>query len=119
MPLETEIPMNLWILLGILLFFALLIFIGQLRLGARLKRIEQAMAEGGRKEGAQRSRAQRSEDERSADEKEQYLIFQEFLDEDPARSELPKKEQFAAFRKWRREKGLNWSSDGRSGDKPA
>lgn len=34
--------------------------------------------------------------------------FEAFLEEDPARRELPKKEQFAAFRHWRAAKGLNW-----------
>jgi hypothetical protein len=34
--------------------------------------------------------------------------FETFLDEDPARRNLPKNEQFAAFRRWRVEKGLNW-----------
>lgn len=35
--------------------------------------------------------------------------FETFLNEDPARRLLPKAEQFAAYRKWRQEKGLNWS----------
>ena len=36
--------------------------------------------------------------------------FQAFLAEDPQRLGLPKSEQFAAFREWRREKGMNWSN---------
>jgi hypothetical protein len=36
--------------------------------------------------------------------------FETFLSEDPARRLLPKSEQFAAYRKWRQEKGLNWSA---------
>ena len=35
--------------------------------------------------------------------------FEDFLHEDPARRRLPKREQFAAYRLWRQEKGLNWS----------
>ena len=35
--------------------------------------------------------------------------FEEFLSEDPERLALPKSEQFAEFRKWRKEKGMNWS----------
>lgn len=35
--------------------------------------------------------------------------FEEFLNEDPARRTLVKKEQFKAYRKWRAEKGLNWA----------
>jgi len=35
--------------------------------------------------------------------------FEEFLNEDPDNRRLSKKEQFKAYRKWRAEKGLNWS----------
>lgn len=35
--------------------------------------------------------------------------FEEFLNEDPERRKLTKKEQFKAYRAWRSEKGLNWS----------
>jgi hypothetical protein len=35
--------------------------------------------------------------------------FEEFLDEDPSRKELSKGEQSSAFRKWRQERGMNWS----------
>ena len=34
--------------------------------------------------------------------------FEEFLNEDPERRDLAKKEQFKEYRKWRAEKGLNW-----------
>lgn len=37
-------------------------------------------------------------------------MFEEFLKEDPTRKSLTKSEQFVAYRAWRREKGLNWSS---------
>lgn len=36
--------------------------------------------------------------------------FEEFLNEDPARKGLSKSEQFAEYRRWRQEKGLNWSN---------
>ena len=36
--------------------------------------------------------------------------FEEFLNEEPERRSLTKKEQFKAYRKWRTEKGLNWSA---------
>ena len=35
--------------------------------------------------------------------------FEEFLNEDPQRRALPKKEQFKAYRRWRADKGLNWA----------
>ncbi|MCE2961512.1 MAG: hypothetical protein ACK46A_08340 [Akkermansiaceae bacterium] len=34
--------------------------------------------------------------------------FEEFLNEDPTRRTMSKKEQFAAYRDWRSSKGLNW-----------
>ncbi len=36
--------------------------------------------------------------------------YEEFLKEDPSRSSLSKKEKFIAYRKWRKQKGLNWNS---------
>lgn len=35
--------------------------------------------------------------------------FEEFLNEEPERRKLAKKEQFKAYRAWRAEKGLNWT----------
>ncbi len=36
--------------------------------------------------------------------------FERFLAEDTARRTMPKKEQFAAYRAWRKERGLSWGS---------
>lgn len=36
--------------------------------------------------------------------------FELFLSEDPSRRELSKGEQFAAYRKWRQDKGMNWAA---------
>ncbi len=36
--------------------------------------------------------------------------FEAFLGEDPERRNLPKGEQFSAYRRWRQEKGMNWSN---------
>ncbi len=36
--------------------------------------------------------------------------FELFLNEDPTRGELPKREQFTAYRKWRQQNGMNWSN---------
>ncbi|MCX8496800.1 MAG: hypothetical protein ORN51_11515 [Akkermansiaceae bacterium] len=36
--------------------------------------------------------------------------FEAFLSEDPSRRKLGKKEQFAAYRQWRQENGMNWSN---------
>jgi len=80
-----------------------------LRIAGRLGRIERLL-EGGadspavlppdlaiRNDSAEGSEAQRKEYER-------------FLAEDESRRSLPKKEQFAAFRSWRKQRGLTWGS---------
>lgn len=36
-------------------------------------------------------------------------VFETFLAEDPARRRLTKGEQATAYRRWRQEKGMNWS----------
>ncbi|MES2476267.1 MAG: hypothetical protein V4640_10835 [Verrucomicrobiota bacterium] len=36
--------------------------------------------------------------------------FELFLSEDASRRELTKGEQFSAYRKWRQQKGMNWSN---------
>lgn len=36
--------------------------------------------------------------------------FEIFLSEEPSRRALTKSEQFAAYRQWRQEKGMNWSN---------
>ncbi len=36
--------------------------------------------------------------------------FEAFLEEDMARLKMTKSEQFKAYRKWRQEKGMNWSN---------
>lgn len=36
--------------------------------------------------------------------------FEMFLSEDVARKDMPKGEQFAEYRRWRQERGLNWSN---------
>lgn len=36
--------------------------------------------------------------------------FELFLSEDSSRRELSKGDQFSAYRKWRQEKGMNWSN---------
>ena len=36
--------------------------------------------------------------------------FEEFLNEDPERRVLSKGEQFAAYRRWRKQHGKNWSN---------
>ncbi len=90
------------ILVGIVLLFLVIQFCAILWIGVRLGRIERAL--GGRNGGAGEVGSEAPETEVSAGS-----AFEEFLDEDPARRKLPKKEQFAAYREWRKQMGLNWS----------
>ena len=69
----------------------------------RLLRIERWLAEQG-------SRQMTAESGPSQAETAAGGAFETFLDEDPAHRKLPKSEQFAKYRRWRQEKGLNWSN---------
>ncbi len=50
------------------------------------------------------------EHEISSAETSQGGAFEAFLTEEPARREMTKGEQFAAYRQWRNDKGMNWSN---------
>lgn len=82
-----------------LLFLLLLAIYG---VSARLGRVERLLA--AKKEG------------KSAPEPEIPAdavpggAFESFLEEDPSRRLLTKKEQSAAYRKWRQQNGMNWSN---------
>lgn len=85
---------------GVLLLFLLLLAVA--RAGGSLQRLERLLAE---RDTAAPSVAPAEGAEKRANDS----AFREFLSEDPARRKLPKREQFDAFRHWRKEKGLNWS----------
>jgi len=83
-----------------LLFLLLLTAIG---IKGRLARLERLLAS--RKEESAPASAPLSEVEFTSGG-----VFETFLSEDSARKNLSKKEQAAAYRKWRQEKGMNWSN---------
>ena len=56
------------------------------------------------------SRRESTVSELAAGERAAGGAFEEFLNEEPKRRMLPKNEQFAEYRRWRQEKGLNWSN---------
>lgn len=107
--IETELPTALWILLGVNLLLTLLTWVSQLRAGGRLRRLEARLSGGAAAQAPAEETGAVSTPSDGADGGSR--LFDQFLAEDASRVELPKKEQFAAFRKWRNEKGLNWSSD--------
>ena len=101
-----EIPVTLWIVLGSIIVLLVFVLVGQMRLGSRLRRIEYQISD---KSSSSEGESHATGDRRSENH-EQNKLFNEFLEEEPERMLLAKKEQFAAFRKWRNEKGLNWSA---------
>lgn len=101
--LVSDLPTALWVMLGLVLMFQVLGGISRLLLGQRLRRIEARLAE---REAKNEVKSEPVRAETSASEGGKH--FDQFLAEDPARGEMTKKEQSAAFRKWRQEKGLTW-----------
>ena len=84
---------------GLLALMVVLVF----RISRRLARIEVLV-------GQSQNRQETGESAPSAAERSPGGAFETFLSEDPARRELPKGEQFSAYRQWRQEKGMNWSN---------
>jgi hypothetical protein len=97
-----ESPLLVPSLLGVIVCLQLLGLLALLVLSGNVKRLMRWAA-------SQDSPASAQElAERKEETSEQKHLFAEFLAEDPSRRELPKKEQFAEFRRWRDKKGLNW-----------
>lgn len=100
---------NLGIILGVVLaFFCVIIFL-LVRISGRLKRIERALKLSAPPSIHPEIQPAPLVESASTNEASSASAFEEFLNEDPSRRELSKAEQFSAFRKWRGEKGLNWS----------
>lgn len=91
----------LWTCIGLSSLLLVLVF----WLSARLGRLEKLL--GGK--AAQAEKPEETGDSESSVETSPGGAFETFLNEDPTRRELPKKEQFAAYREWRHQKGMNWS----------
>ncbi len=91
------------ILLAALLGVGLLGLLWVAGISRTLLRIERRLAE-------QSSSARGAELPPSSSETSAGGAFETFLSEDPARRKLTKAEQFAEYRKWRQENGLNWSN---------
>lgn len=94
---------TLVILLSSCVGLLLLILLTLLRISTKLSRLS-----GNRSQESVRQDL--GEHAPSAAERSAGGAFESFLSEDPARRELPKGEQFSAYRQWRQEKGLNWSN---------
>lgn len=84
--------------LGLVALMTLLL----LGVSARVRRIEKLLIESAIR--------QEIDDTPSVAETSPGGAFENFLKEDPSRRSLTKSEQFAAYRQWRHEKGMNWSN---------
>jgi hypothetical protein len=87
------------ILLSSILGVSLLLLTTILGISRALDRLERRLADLGAAQGSAPS----------ASETAAGGAFETFLAEDPRRRQLPKAEQFAEYRRWRQEQGLNWS----------
>jgi len=86
-----------------LCFLALLAVMTAHRISVRLERIERLLERRG--EGEELRVVDKVRKSRSS-----VGDFERFLLDEPARRNLSKSEQFAAYRAWRKEKGLSWGS---------
>lgn len=101
-----ESPLLVPSLLGVLIFLQLVGFIAMLAMSGNVKRLMRWAAS--QEPSPAREKDHRELSELKEENSEQKQLFATFLAEDPMRKELSKKEQFAAFRRWRDQKGLNW-----------
>ena len=98
---DTSLMVILLVSCAGLLVLVLLLLV--FRISRRLTRIEVLL-------GQNQNRQEMGESSPSAAERSPDGAFETFLNEDPARRNLPKGEQFSAYRQWRHEKGMNWSN---------
>ncbi len=101
---EPEMPpyvVNLMIFLSLILAAVGVQLIVVFRTGARIKRLEKRL-------GSPTKTKVPVENESGHAETSEGGAFEAFLVADPQQRMLSKAEQFANFRKWRQDKGLNW-----------
>ncbi len=115
-PIEPSFPLSIIILCyiatGVLVLILLLLVIMNSKLSvlcAKLSRPSRATKPGTHE--ATQNKTDPPDEAESENEVEAPpgTHFEEFLNEDPERRKLTKKEKFKAYRAWRTEKGLNWS----------
>ncbi len=99
----NELPSSLWIVLGVIAGLQVMLLFQIARLSGRVGRLDTAKSSPPPTNPQDTELAEQKS--RSAEQKQWFAVF---LEEDPSRRELPKKEQFEAFRRWRSERGLNW-----------
>ena len=91
------------ILLTACVIMLVLLLVLVMRISSRLSRLEKA-------DGKSSSHAESAAQAPSKGETSAGGAFEAFLAEDPSRRDLPKGEQFSAYRRWRQDNGMNWST---------
>ena len=101
--LETQFPLSITILCysGVFLLFVILLLL--FRINVQLAKLSIRLSKSSRS-------SKLAEPEPQHTEAEPDTPFEEFLNEDMQRRSLSKKDQSEAYRKWRSEKGLNWTA---------
>lgn len=102
-----ELPPSLIAILGALAGLQLITLLVLFRLSGRVTRL---LRQGGGETTPGPTAGAAEFEEQKARNADQKHWFAEFLAEDESRKQLPKKEQFEAFRRWRKERGLNWQT---------
>jgi hypothetical protein len=101
---EIEMQVNLTLVAICVGLLLLLVVVGMIsRIAKRLSRIESLIT-------SDRSRGEAVERIPGEAETSGGGAFEAFLADDPERRLLTKGEQFAAYRQWRQENGMNWSN---------
>lgn len=101
----------MWTVLGVIVGLQAIILLQLAKLSGRVRRMS-APKPAAALPAEQQDGALEETKARNAEQKQWFAMF---LEEDPSRRELPKKEQFEAFRRWRNERGLNWRAPGDPG----
>ncbi|MCF7731097.1 MAG: hypothetical protein K9N23_05390 [Akkermansiaceae bacterium] len=98
-------------LLGLGLLMLLMILVAVWRVGGSLLRMERLLSEHeDRARLAEGELAQEAALHQRSPAPARDGAFTEFLQGDPERRSLPKREQAEAYRQWRKERGLNWAN---------
>lgn len=103
----SDISSGVWLGLAVTALLFLLLIMGLLFIAVgRLGAIQALLRSGASSDSTAKSEAE----SRSGKKSRPDGVFERFLRENPELQGLRKSEQFSAYRRWRKEQGLNWES---------
>lgn len=102
---ESTLATFVVIILPLIALLALLTLLIVLRMSARLRRVEALLP------STQSNERDVVATKRTENQKKEQSDFDKFIAEDGTRRLLSKREQAAAFREWRRQRGITWGAD--------